>query len=66
MSETVRHWKRGYQHDHKAATLRGALTVALRCAGKTVTDESVTVLMVSLAEFGQITDEDLVYRRIGK
>lgn len=47
MSVTIRHWPKGYQHDHTAADVRTALIEALRHHGLSTTGVH---LMVPLLE----------------
>lgn len=66
MSEKVRHWKRGYQHDHQGRDTQSALLLALLCAGEKVDDKALREMADELAARTQVRREDRIYRLVGK
>ena len=54
MSAVVRHWPQGYQHDHKAKTVAGALRECMRCSGITLGETPARTLAAKLVREGSI------------
>lgn len=50
--KTVRHWRRGYQHDHSARTVRGALSKCMRCAGHDISDGALKTMASLIKDKG--------------
>lgn len=49
---TVRHWKRGYKHDHTAKTKERAIGKCMRCAGHSVADGALKTMANLLVDRG--------------
>lgn len=55
MSATVRHWPRGYQHNHEGADTITALKTALTCHSIVMNDVTIRMMAVQLEIKGQST-----------